>query len=287
MSLSFTAVGYEHTNRGGQSRLFGVGKDARYNMIRESLLGQQSFDAVMSSINVSPSSIGIANAILFSNRIFGWIPLGDFGGDFRQISVPKSGTADFENLTDHSFNDATRSILMVNTSKVPEFRVSFRDKFLETWNDTIDDQLGGDASRTGDPLMTWSAFPEGTSYLSPNQVYLMISQRLNINIDWWPDYEASITYHLYLYLDGGKKLQGYAQRWAAWVEGGVKSGGILDRLWPKVQAGVPIINATLKSNLADLPSFKGFYYLPGRQLSPAVGVTSGSTWDDVTLAFEI
>lgn len=287
MSLSFTAVGYEHINKGGASRLFGVGQNARYNPIRESLLGQLSFDATMSSILVNASSTSVANVILFSNNVLGWVPLGDFAGDFVNIGAPKGGAAHFENLTDHGFNDRTRSLILVNTSKGPEFRVSFRDKFLDTWNTTIDGQLGGDASRKGDPLMTWTAFPESISYLSPDQIYLEISQRLNINLDWWPDYDASITYHLFLYLDGANKLQGYVQRWSAWVEGGVKSGGIMDKLWPKVESGVATINAKLKESFKTLPAFKGFYYLPGRQLAPTTGVETGGTWDDVTLVFEL
>jgi hypothetical protein len=287
MSLSYTAVGYEHINKGGASRLFGVGQDARYNPIPESRLGQLSFDATMSSVLVNASSVSVANVILFSNSVLAWLSVGDFAGDFVNIGAPKGGAAHFENLTDYGFNDRTRSAILVNTSKGPEYRVSFRDKFLDTWNTTIDGELGGDASRKGDPLMTWTAFPEGISYLSSDQIYLEISQRLNINIDWWPDYDASITYHLFLYLDGAGKLQGYAQRWSAWVEGGVKTGEIWDKLWPKVGSGAKTINAKLTESFKTLPAFKGFYYLPGRQLGPTTGVDSGGTWDDVTLVFEL
>lgn len=291
MSLSFIATGYEHTNKGGLSRLFGVNQSGRYNHIDESLLGQLSFDAILSSIEVSSSSTATANAILFSNRAPGpfdiGISVGDFAGDFRQVVAPKNGAPRFANMTDFGFNDRTRSILLVNTNRRLEFRVSFRDQFLDTWNNTLDDQLGSSASRTGDPLMTWAAFPKGISYLSSDQIYLQISQGLNINIDWWPDYDASITYHLYLYLDGAKKLQGYCQRWSAWVESGIKSGGIMDQLWPKVVAGVTTLNNSLTQAFQSLPAFNDFYYLPGRQVSPVAGVASGTTWDDVTLVFEL
>jgi hypothetical protein len=287
MSTSFTATGYEHINKGGLSRLFGVGKTSRYNMIRGSLLGQLSFDAKMSSITVSPSSSSVATTILFSNSIAGFLQVGDFGGDFVEIGVAKNGAASFRNLTDHAFNDKTRSLLLVNASKGPEFRVSFRDKFLGTWNTTIDKELGSKASRKGDPLMTWAAFPESTSYLSPDQIYLLIQQRLNINIDWWPDYDARIAYHLYLYLDGANKLQGYVQRWSVWVEGGAKTGQIMGQLKPKVESGMTTINAKLKESFSSLPAFKAFYYLPGRQLGPVTGVEAGTTWDDVTLVFEL
>lgn len=287
MSTSFTATGYEHINRGGLSRLFGLGSSARYNMIRNSLLSQLSFDVQMSSMQVAPSSTSVATAILFSNTEFGWVNVGDFSGDFVEIAVPKSGSPDFRNLTDLGFNDRTRSLLLVNASRGPEFRISFRDTFLDTWNSTIDKELGTKASRKGDPLMTWAAFPENISYLSPDQTYLSIQQRLNINIDWWPDYDARIGYFLYLYLDGAGKLQGYVQRWEYWVEGGVKTGGIVDQLKPKVVSGMNTINTTLKERLSSLPAFKSFYYLPGRQLGPVTGVAQGNTWDDVTLVFEL
>lgn len=287
MSLSFMATGYEHINRGGLQRFFGVGNSARYNHIDESLLGRLSFDAILSSIQVNPSSSATANAILFSNNMFGLFPAGDFGGDFRQVVAEQNGAPDFANLTDSGFNDRTRSILLVNTGRGREFRVSFRDQFLDTWNETLDAQLGSEASRKGDPLMTWAAFPDGISYLSSDQIYLQITQALNINIDWWPDYDASITYHLYLYLDGSNKLQGYCQRWSAWVESGIKSSGIFNQLWPKVVAGVSTINDKLRENFARLPAFRDFYYLPGRQIARVSGVGSGTTWDDVTLVFEL
>jgi hypothetical protein len=286
MSLSFIATGYQHINKGGLQRLFGVGNSARYNHIEESLLSSLSFDAILSSIEVNSSSTATANVFHFSNDILGIFSVGNFAGDYRQVVAQKGGAANFVNMTDVGFNDRTRSMLLVNTSRRPEFRVSFRDKFMDTWNSTLDAQMGSQASRKGDPLMTWAAFPEGISYLSSDQIYLQITQSLNINIDWWPDYDASITYHLYLYLDGASKLQGYCQRWSAWVEGGIKSGGIMDQLWPKVVAGVATLNTALKDNFAGLPAFHDFYYLPGRQLSPIAGVDSGTTWDDVTLVFE-
>lgn len=287
MSLSFTAVGYEHIDKGGLQRLFGVANSARYHRIDKALLGQLSFDAILSSIQVNSSSTATANAILFSNTIAGIIDVGNFGGEFRQVVTGKNAAPNSVNLTTSGFNDRTRSLLLVNTGRGLEFRVSFRDQFLDTWNSTLDAQLGSDASRKGDPLMTWAAFPQGISYLSSDQIYLQITQSLNINIDWWPDYDASVTYHLFLFLDGAKKLQGKCQRWTAWVEGGVKSGGIMDQLWPKVEAGVATINDQLEENFGSLPAFKDFYYLPGRQLPPLAGVASGTTWDDVTLVFEI
>lgn len=287
MSLSFIATGYEHVNKGGLQRLFGVGKTSRYNHINQALLGQLSFDSKLSSIQVNSSNASTANVILFSNSLLSILPVGNFAGDFRQVVAAKNGSPNFVNMTDYGFNDHTRSMLLINTSRGLEFRVSFRDQFLDQWKSTLDAQLGGDASRVGDPIFTWAAFPEGISYLSSSQIYLYISQKLNINIPWWPDYDARITYHIYLYLDGSNKLKGYCQRWSAWVEGGIKSDDIMDKLWPKVVSGASTINTSLNDSFNSLPAFKDFYYLPGRQISPVTGVTSGTTYSDVTLVFEI
>src|SRR5512143_1918628 len=100
MSLSFLAIGYQHINRGGLARLFGVGNSARYNHINEDLLGQLSFDAILSSIQVNASSSAIANVILFSNYIGGFANIGSFAGDFKQIGVAKNGGPAFANATD-------------------------------------------------------------------------------------------------------------------------------------------------------------------------------------------
>jgi hypothetical protein len=289
MSLSFTASGYEDLNKGGLQRVFGVGKSARYNHLNEALLDKVSFDAILSSIQVNASSNATANVILFANFIvLDLFPfkIGDFAGEFRQVVAAKNGAPNFANMTDFAFDNFTHSMLLVNTGRANELRLSFRDLFLDEWKSAVD-ALGSKASRKGDPLMTWSAFPEGANYLSPDQIYLVIKQRLNINLDWWPDYDASITYHLYFFLDGAKKLQGYCQRWDAWVEEGTKSDDIMDDLWPKVEKGVSTLDDRIAKRVATLPAFKDFYYLPGRQLSPVSGVASGTTWDDVTLVFEV
>lgn len=67
----------------------------------------------------------------------------------------------------------------------------------------------------------------------------------------------------------------------------MKSDDVMDQLWPKVVDGVATVNQTLKDAFAKLPAFKDFYYLPGRQIGVVSGVGQGSTWDDVTLVFEI
>ena len=290
MSLSFLAVGYDNEIfKGGQQALFGIGNAARYNAIGEQQLADLSFDRVMRALWLNPSNTAAATAIVFTDDIFGTGPdLGDFAGRYLQIqSQPApAGNGNRVLLEDFQLDRLVRSVLLVNAGRGTEFRISFRDTFLQTWNTTLDGLMGSQASRTGDPLMTWAAFPEGIQFLDPSQIYLRITQALNINLDWWPDYDASVTYYLFLFVDGSGRLQGFVQRWETWVEGGIKSSEISDKLAAKAQAGMDTIDATLAANFAALPSVKDLYYLPGRQLAPFNLVEEGSTLDDVTLVFE-
>jgi hypothetical protein len=181
-------------------------------------------------------------------------------------------------------NDLTDSLLLVKTNRGSETRLSFRDLFLSRWKTTIDSKLSGGAKRSGEPILTWEMFPEGISYLDPQRIYLKVHQELDIEIDWWPDYEASITYHLFLYLSGGR-LRGTVARWAYWIEGGAKADDIEDKLAPAVIAGMDDLNAQLSASLGAIPiTFTDLYYLPGRQLSAApTGTLTGWTTDDVTI----
>lgn len=293
MSLSVLGLAYQHVNEGGLARLYGVGTNERYRVEHETDLQNQSIDLAVSSVLLSPSSTADNTMLLFGAPGFpSWwsSPFGDFAGSFVQITNPRGSGHDVAQNVPGWFNDATRSLLLVAANRGTEFRVSFRDIFLNEWTSTIDDQLSGSqATREGDPTLTWMAFPRGVSYLDEHDIYLRVHQPLHISIDWWPDYEASVTYDLALYLDGGGHLQGYVRRWAYWVESGVKSGSIGDRLKPKVIAGMDTLNEKLAQKLGAFSgfAFKGLYYLPGRQLSRAAeGQLSGATTDDVTIVLQ-
>jgi hypothetical protein len=126
------------------------------------------------------------------------------------------------------------------------------------------------AKRYGDPVLTWEMFPKGISYLDENRMYLKVHQKLDIEINWWPDYEASITYHLFLHLDGAKHLKGYVARWAYWIEGGAKADNIEEKLKPAVISGMNTFNTELSKQLNALSpfTFSDLYYLPGNQTGP-------------------
>ena len=287
MSISVLATVFEHVNRGGVARLLGVGASQRYHAFPSADLQWLDMYQRISSTSLFGAPAADPTLIFVNTKPILGLDLGGFHGQFLQLRNSGSGER-VVNLTDHSFNDRTTSLLMVATGRGSEFRLSFRDVFLDTWRSVLDGELAGSqASRNGDPTLTWEMFPQGISYLNSNLTYLKIHQRLDIELDWWPDYDASITYHIFLRASGGN-LQGWVQRWAYWVEGGAKSDDIADALEPKVIAGMNTLNAQLSSRLA---AFNGLgiddiYYLPGRQLSPTETI-SGWTTSDVTIVLQL
>lgn len=287
MSISVLSTVYEHVNRGGTARLLGVGTGQRYHAFRADDLHSLSMYRRISSASLYGSSDADPTLIFVDTNPFGFFDLGGFNGRFLQVRNAGTGER-LVNLTDHGMNDKTSALLLAATARGTEFRVSFRDVFLSTWRSVLDDQLAGSgASRDGDPTLTWEMFPAGISYLKSSRTYLKIHQQLDIEIDWWPDYEASITYHIFLHVTDGN-LRGGVHRWAYWVEGGAKSDDIAEELEPAVISGMNTLNDELSSRLSAFDGFglDGVYYLPGRQTT-AVDTVSGFTTDDVTIVLQL
>jgi len=281
MSVQILASVYEHINRGGQSRFYGVSREARYQKADFVDLDSWGMRDRLSSAELFTSAAAVNNLFLFDGPTF--------NDAYDHLAKGKSGPSRVVNLTTEGFNDRAASLVLVATGRRPEFRVSFRDAFLADWNTTLDGVLGSSANRTGDPIMTWEAFPRSISYLDPNLVYLKIHQNLNINIDWWPDYSAWVEYHIRLYLDGARHVRGYCARWAYWIEGGIKTGGIEDRLRPAVQSGCSTLSNRLNARLGQLNfAVNDLYILPGRQLFPLADADAqGQTEEDATIVVEL
>lgn len=289
MSVSALAAIFDGPNETGTGQVYGVAATQRYHRIPNSELAAFGLNGTISSTTEFSSPTANSSLVLFGSP-WPFITFPDYNGAYVQLTNAHSGSELDTNLAGLGFDNQAQSALLVAEARGPEFRLSFRDLFLTKWNTMLDSQLSGtQASREGDPLLTWEMFPVGISYLDPNSMYLKIHQPIHISIDWWPDYEASITYHLFLYLDGAKHLKGYVQRWAYWVEGGVKSGQIASKLKPQVIAGMNTLNTQLASQLSLVGgiAFKDLYYMPGKHTTaPGTGVVKGSTWDDVTICLE-
>jgi len=293
MALSFVTSIHDFNNQGGTSQVLGLSSNSRYNKRRSTDLSSVNLLNDISSARVYNSSVVDATMILFKPPFI--LPIyPDFQGNFLQITNKEnSGSAfDVDQLSIHGFNNNTHSILLVGPNKTgTDIRLSFRSIFLNKWKTTLDGTLSGSrASRNGNPILTWEMWPLGINHLNSNNMYLKIYQKLNIDIPFWPDYDASITYHIFLYLNSEEKLRGHVSRWAYWIEGGIKSGSIEDQLRPKVIEGMNTLNDKLTEELSSFSSFsfKDLYYLPGNQTNNLnTGIIQGSTTDDVTIVLNL
>lgn len=283
MPLSMLSIVYTGSNQTGTGRVFGLGTSHRYNAIDNGEMKSFGIYRNLSSATVYASSSCDATLILFG---FPFALPWNYTGNFLQITNQRGAASALSTNFPALLNNSASSMLLVAPNRGSEIRLSFRDLFLNQWNTTLDAQLrGSEAERSGDPTLTWEMFPTGISYLDSGRRYLKIHQKLKVVLDWWPDYDASITYHIYLYLDGGGRLRGHVARWAYWVESGIKSGAIGSELEPQVIRGMDTLNSQLANQLNGISfSFSDLYYLPGRQLSRAItGILTGSTWADTTI----
>lgn len=287
MPLSVLSAVYTGNNQSGSGTLFGVGATPRYNRISSALLSDMGFRRNLSSATVYSSSSADATLILFGSPA-SFFSFPDYQGLFMQITNRRSSGSelDVNRFSDHSFNNRAENALVVAPNRGSELRLSFRDMFLDRWNDVLSAQLSDPAHADGAPVLTWEMWPSGISYLDSNLRYLKVHQNLDIRLHCWPDYDATMTYHIYLYLDGGGHLRGYVARWAYWIEGGAKADDIEDQLRPAVIAGATTLTNELSNQLNAFSafSFTDLFYLPGNQTSrPPTGVITGSTFDDVTI----
>ena len=286
MSLSMLSNVFTGSNQSGAARLYAVGSSQRYSRASFSDLINVNLYRNLSSATVFASSRSTPTQIFFDNTFFG-TPTTNYTGPFMQITNDSNSALDV-NFSDHGFNNRSASMLLVTPrSGGFEFRFSMRDLFLDQWNTILDAQLSGSrASRNGDPVMTWEMWPTSIPGLSSNLTYLKIHQRLDISIPWWPDYDASLTYHILLSLNGSGTLQGSVASSSFWVESGTKQGRIERELGPQVTAGVTALNTELANQLNAYSAFpfSDIYLLPGNQTTaPSTGVITGDTSDDVTI----
>jgi len=295
MALSGLASVFSGPGQTGTSALYGVGTSQRYHQITSNeLLSRNlhrkiSSSTVFASASADPALVLFGSPVTIPDWLSSWISIDtpDYTGRFVQIA--NLGTAARNvNLSSFSFDNAAQSGLLVATSRRRELRLSFRDLFLRKWNETLDSVLSGGARRKGSPTLTWEMFPRGVSYLDSGRTYLKVRQNLHIEIDWWPDYEAWIQYHIFLFVNSAGNPRGAVHRWEYWIEGGAKSDDIEDRLRPAVENGVSSLNSELTGTLSGFDGFglSDLYYLPGRQLSPTASA-SGLTTDDVTIVVEL
>lgn len=275
MTLLALTTLFSGPDQTGSSRLFGLGTGDDYNHLSHDFLAVSGLLDSVSSGTMSCQTADL-NLILFSEP--------DLTGSFFQLSKAAGGPATFW----HSGPAQSALLVPSNRQGTSEHRLSFHTVFLGDWDSFLDQALQGtEVTRDVDPLLTWRMFPTDDQWLSSGQVYLRIHQPLHVHMPWyWPDYQASVDYHIVLYVSDGH-LRAWVADYEWWVEGGLKSGKIGDKLGPQAAAGMTELQTHLNDKLAALDALgtvRDVYYLPGWQPSPIQNAGfGGNTADNTTI----
>jgi hypothetical protein len=236
------------------------------------------------SVYLEPGKLGNAASIVVFNG-------GSFDGSFTQFTAAGFGTG----FVSATVNDPL-SFLLISTpvGGAGQQLLSFKSIFQSDWDTAVDREFAGQASRSGEPILTWDMFPSDEySFLDSNLYYLKVHQDLSIPIPCWPtSYNAWMEYWIYLYPSGGNLQASVAGYWW-WVDGGVWTDKVADKFVPKVQSGMATLENEFNAKLGTLNKAAGglkqnVYYLPGAQSSfPSNGGrVTGNTEDDVTIVLQ-
>src|SRR5436309_706099 len=124
MSLEFSAVLYSGDNRSGTSMFSGVGRGGRYSPISADQLKNSGLYAHVESIDLNTTQEADGNLIMLKND--------DYSGPFFQAIDARSAGDVWWDTWGH-----IGSVLLVagNRQNTRETRVSFRDQFLNQWNE--------------------------------------------------------------------------------------------------------------------------------------------------------
>ena len=260
---------YQHSDYEGSSYFVNHGPGWVYRRVRVSSLNAVDLNDRISSLYVDASSTEVGGKVIaFQHDRF----IGRYA-----IFPTTPGDPDERAWTPYVgdyINDRTSSILVVRQYD-NEFAFSLgsfglRDDIEELVSDVPNISL------RGDPIITWDMWPS----FSPERRYIYLRIPVEVEIDWWPNYDAEIRFWIYLYVDSGGSLRGYVDWYGAWVEGGVKSDSVLEGIMDALPDRLPDIQERLDDALSAAALFEPFqrqYFLPGTAGS------TGHTDDDVTL----
>jgi hypothetical protein len=237
------------------------------------------------SVTVFAADQGAAIMMLFD---------GDYDADFRQFTnTSRHAQFDADIPEDFyaygGFKTLTRvsAMLMVQSQRRSELRISCRDALGPQWNQFGANNLPAQVTFDGPPVLSWDAFPTGVEFLSQDQIYIYIEQDVIVDFsDYWANYHATFSYWIYLkVVDGAVKSQ--VQRWECWVEGGAFTSVVEAILKPNVELAAIQLERAVDQALSHIPpNVVSIYYLPGRQLEQVQGIFGADNPDDTTIIFE-
>jgi hypothetical protein len=264
---------YQHSDFEGRSTfasLPATSPPTTYLRISKSWLDNVDLHDRISSLRVGASDWeNVGRVILFQHS--------HYRGRFASFGSVPGEVRETDSLSPTNFHDITSSALIVRQAAselVPLALGSLGDPDLRT---LIRDRVNAidRLSMRGTPIVTWDMWPG----FSPSRKYVYLRAPVNVEVDNWWDYEAELRFWIYLYVDAGGTVRGYVNWYGVWVEGGVISGKIADRLMEEIPERLGGIEADLQNALSALQDFTfvGLYYLPGE------GRSTGHVNDDISL----
>ncbi len=266
---------YQHVNYQGRSvfaNLPSSSTPTTYLQISKGWLDAVDLHDRISSLRIGASSDEHrGRVVLFQHA--------RYTGRYAMFTATPGQMVGIPNLSAENFNDRTSSALIVRRHSLemgPLALGSLGNPGLRT---QIQNQVSGipNISMRGSPIITWDMWPD----FSPSRKYVYIRIPVRVDVPSWFDYDAEIRVWIYLYINAEGHARGYVDWYGAWVEGGMLTGKILDRLMNAIPGALGTINNSLTSSLSTLDAFQfvGLYYLPG-----TAGHT-GHILDDVSVVF--
>lgn len=251
---------FQHNNYRGRStfaNLYYQPNPVTYSRISKGWLDAVNLHDSVSSLETGASSWeGGGNVILFHDS--------RFRGRYAMFPANPGSTIRTPNLSSENFNDRMSSGLLVRrfSRELPPIALG------DMGSPPLRQQLGALASsiprlsKRGDPVITWDMWPGS----SPSYNYIYVRVPVRVDVPSWFDYDAEIRLWLYLYVNSAGKVRGHVAWYGAWVEGGWKTGSIMDRLMEGIPGRIGDVNSRISDALSSLQAltFVKLYYLPGK-----------------------
>lgn len=186
----------------------------------------------------------------------------NFDGRFAALNVGGAFSSSWWSHLGPLSDRVSSSLIVSRDPRGNEIEVPARQQVAARFRTMFDAQTAGtQLRRRGEPRVYGNFFPG----FDIGRVFLRIDQDLTVVLNNWPDYDANVKYDIEFFVDGGGRLRGYC-RWShVWVESGIFSGTVSERISPKLHGAKAQLTAAIQGQL-DLFGgrvFRDVYLLPG------------------------
>lgn len=245
---------FEHINFGGNVSRFVTPTDWRWQWVKFGSALANKISSLRSNVVEGRP----ANVYAFTNN--------DFTGNFASLDVNSGWTSWWSAVG--SLNDDIESALIIRRDS-REIVTQLKNLLIPDFRTEFDAEAAGtQARRNGDPFV----YAVYVAPHDPNSMMVRIHQNITVVLDCWPDYDAWVQFDLKFTLSGNP-LDAFCAWVTTWVESGVHSGTIFDRLHPRMVQAAGVLTQKLRQKTAIINAqvnaagirFWDIYILPGQQ----------------------